>query len=261
MAATSGASFHSSSPLLLPPRSNPSFAQWNSLPSAPDSFGGAYSLRHHTNQRFTRTMRKVNTVAIPSYVEETKECFLPTWSDFDLGRSPIYWKTSNGLPPSSGQDLKLFYNPSATKLVPNDEFGFAFNGGFNQPIMCGGQPRIMTRKNRGKADPPIYTIKIRVPIHAVNLIFSFTNGVDWDGPYRLLFEVPKRWRNKPISFFNEGLAEELNKEGACDRAIFPDSNIVITSCEIGTLYAEGGDRCNLDLVPGTPIHFRVAATP
>ena len=40
-------------------------------------------------------------------------------------------------------------------------------------------------------------------ILAVNLIFSFTNGVDWDGPYRLQFQVPKRWQNKPIEFFNE----------------------------------------------------------
>ncbi|KAL2928084.1 Ribulose bisphosphate carboxylase/oxygenase activase chloroplastic [Bienertia sinuspersici] len=50
---------------------------------------------------------------------------------------------------------------------------------------------------------------------------------------------------------SEGLAEELSKEGACDRAIFPDANIVITRCAImGNLTAEGGDRCKLDLVPG-----------
>lgn len=38
-------------------------------------------------------------------------------------------------------------------------------GGFNQPIMCGGEPRAMLRKDRGKADPPIYTIQICVPKH------------------------------------------------------------------------------------------------
>ncbi|KAL2928111.1 hypothetical protein RDABS01_006914 [Bienertia sinuspersici] len=39
---------------------------------------------------------------------------------------------------------------------------------------------------------------------------------------------------------SEGLAEELSKEGACDRAIFPDANIVITRCAImGNLTAEG----------------------
>jgi len=40
-------------------------------------------------------------------------------------------------------------------------------------------------------------------VAALNLIFSFTNGKEWDGPYRLQFQVPKAWQNKPISFFNE----------------------------------------------------------
>lgn len=100
--------------------------------------------------------------------------------------------------------------------------------------MCGGEPRAMLRKDRGKADGPIYSIQICIPKHgthvtllvllfhikpfycflvkfwfflpcisALNLIFSFTNGVDWDGPYRLQFQVPKQWRNKTIDFFNE----------------------------------------------------------
>lgn len=38
---------------------------------------------------------------------------------------------------------------------------------------------------------------------AVNMIFSFTNGADWDGPYRIQFQVPRAWRNKPMDFFNE----------------------------------------------------------
>ncbi|KAK6912223.1 hypothetical protein RJ641_024316 [Dillenia turbinata] len=186
-----------------------------------------------------------------SPAEEIKEFALPTWAEFDLGRAPVYWKTVNGLPPTAGEKLRIFYNPAATKLVPNEEFGIAFNGGFNQPIMCGGEPRAMLTKTRGKADPPIYSIQICIPKHALNLIFSFTNGVEWDGPYRLQFQVPKGWQNKPISFFNEGLAEELSKEGACDRAIFPDANIIITRCAmIGNLTLEGGDRCNLDFVLG-----------
>lgn len=114
--------------------------------------------------------------------------------------------------------------------------------------MCGGEPRAMLRKDRGKADSPIYSIQICVPKHgnmilsilnahtihkclrnvilsnspsiktynylvsysnfsflgvALNLIFSFTNGEDWDGPYRLQFRVPKTLQNKPIEFFNE----------------------------------------------------------
>ncbi|XP_028082990.1 uncharacterized protein LOC114284282 [Camellia sinensis] len=184
-------------------------------------------------------------------VEEVKEFSLPTWAEFDLGRAPVYWKTMNGLPPTSGERLRIFYNPTATKLIPNEEFGIAFNGGFNQPIMCGGEPRAMLRKGRGKADLPIYSIQICIPKHAINLIFSFTNGVEWDGPYRLQFQVPKPWQNKPIDFFNKGLADELSKDGACDKAIFPDTNIVVTRCAmIGNLTVEGGDRCNLDLVPG-----------
>lgn len=38
----------------------------------------------------------------------------------------------------------------------------------------------------------------------------------------------------------QGLAEELGKEGACEKAIFPDTDIVITRCAImGNLTAEG----------------------
>lgn len=189
------------------------------------------------------------TVANP--VQEIKEYSLTTWAEFDLGRAPVYWKTTDGLPPTSGGKLKLFYNPAATKLVPHEDFGIAFNAGFNQPIMCGSEPRAMLHKMRGKADPPIYTIQICIPKHALSLIFSFTNGTEWDGPYRLQFQVPKAWRRKPIEFFNEGLADELSKDGACDKAIFPDTNVVITRCAIvGNQSAVGADRCNLDLVPG-----------
>ncbi|XP_031504915.1 protein POST-ILLUMINATION CHLOROPHYLL FLUORESCENCE INCREASE, chloroplastic [Nymphaea colorata] len=201
--------------------------------------------------RARRMAGKVYAVATTVVTEETKVCVLPSWAEFDIGKAAVYWKTVNGLPPSAGGKLTLFYNPEASRLAPNPEFGVAFNGGFNQPFMCGGEPRSMTRKGRGKADPPLYTIKICIPKHAVSLIFSFTNGVDWDGPYKLQFEVPKGWRNKPISFFNEGLAAELSEEGACERAIFPDSNIVATRCAmIGNLSIEGGDRCNLDIVVG-----------
>ncbi|KAL1292763.1 hypothetical protein HN51_053327 [Arachis hypogaea] len=197
--------------------------------------------------------------------QEIQEYKLPSWAMFELGRAPVYWKTMNGLPPTSGEKLKLFYNPAAAQLAPNEEFGVAFNGGFNQPIMCGGEPRAMLRKDRGKADRPIYTIQICIPKHALNLIFSFTNGVDWDGPYRLQFQVPKGFQNKPIEFFNEGLAEELSKDGACEKAIFPDTSVVMTRCAItGNLSLEGGDRCNLDLVPGctdpNSIEFNPLAT-
>lgn len=189
-----------------------------------------------------------SVAASPAEVTDYK---LPTWAEFDLGRASVYWKTMNGLPPTAGEKLKIFYNPGASKLVPNEEFGIAFNGGFNQPIMCGGEPRAMLQKLRGKADPPIYTIQICIPKHALSLIFSFTNGTEWDGPYRLQFQVPRPWRNKPMEFFSEGLAQELSNDGACEKAIFPDTNVVATRCAmIGNLSVEGGDRCNLDFVVG-----------
>ncbi|KAH8520745.1 hypothetical protein H0E87_001973 [Populus deltoides] len=232
----------------------------NANPSVSNTLASSFigsSLQRSTTKknRTVKIGRKVIAaaavaVATPS-MEEVKEYARPTWAMFELGSAPVFWKTMNGLPPSSGENLKLFYNPAANKLVPNEEFGIAFNGGFNQPIMCGGEPRAMLRKVRGKADPPFYTIQICVPKHAVNLIFSFTNGVDWDGPYRLQFQVHNGWRNKPIEFFNEGLAEELSKEGACEKAIFPDTDIIVTRCAmIGNLSIEGGDRCDLDLVSG-----------
>ncbi|KAG5523304.1 hypothetical protein RHGRI_035200 [Rhododendron griersonianum] len=204
--------------------------------------------------KISRKITAAAAVVTAPVEEEVREFTLPTWAEFEFGRAPVYWKTMNGLPPTSGERLRIFYNPAAAKLVPNEEFGIGFNGGFNQPIMCGGEPRAMLQKSRGKADPPIYSIQICVPKHGwypVNLIFSFTNGNEWDGPYKMQFQVLKPWQNKPITFFNEGLAEELSKEGACDRAIFPDSSIVATRCALmGNLTIEGGDRCNLDFVPG-----------
>ncbi|XP_074312648.1 protein POST-ILLUMINATION CHLOROPHYLL FLUORESCENCE INCREASE, chloroplastic [Silene latifolia] len=197
-----------------------------------------------------RQIRAVAAVATTPK-EEIKEFVLPTWAEFEFGTAPVYWKTMNGLPPTAGQKLRIFYNPVAANLEPNEDYGIAFNGGFNQPIMCGGEPRAMLKKTRGKVDPPFYTIQICIPKHAMNLIFSFTNGTDWDGPYRLQFKLPRGLTNKPITELNEGLAEELSREGACEQAIFPDTSIVVTRCAmIGNLTVEGGDRCNLDLVEG-----------
>ncbi|MQM19311.1 hypothetical protein Taro_052315 [Colocasia esculenta] len=82
----------------------------------------------------------------------------------------------NGLPPMSGEKLTLFYNLEASKLVLNNDFGIAFHGGFNQPIMCSAEPRAMTKKTRGKADPPIYTIKICIPKHGLYFSHIFTEG-------------------------------------------------------------------------------------
>ncbi|CAI9267445.1 unnamed protein product [Lactuca saligna] len=240
--------------------SAPIFQSWAQIVSASRASSSsnltAFVANTHEHQKWrnpVKTNRKIRVAAVVATpaAEEVKEAVLPSWADFDIGRAPVYWKTMNGLPPSSGERLKLFYNPAASKLAPNEDFGIAFNGGFNQPIMCGGEPRAMLRRDRGKADPPYYTIQICVPKHAVNLIFSFTNGSEWDGPYKLQFQVPKAWRNRELDFFNRGLTEELSREGACEKAIYPDTSIIIDRCQLmGNLASEGGDRCELDLVTG-----------
>ncbi|KAK2378637.1 post-illumination chlorophyll fluorescence increase [Trifolium repens] len=252
MAATNAAIFASSKQPCISVTTSPSTY------TIPKSFGSNFlnvSLPrcYLRKERHVKVRHVINAAAAvaTSPTEEIQEYKLPSWATFELGKAAVYWKTTNGDPPTSGEKLKLFYNPAAAQLTPSAEFGIAFNGGFNQPIMCSGEPRVMLRKDRGKADSPIYSIQICVPKHALNLIFSFTNGEDWDGPYRLQFQVPKPLKNKPIEFFNEGLAEELSLEGACERAIFPDSTTVIEKCAmIGNLSKEGGDRCELNLVPG-----------
>lgn len=57
-----------------------------------------------------------------------------------------------------------------TVIFLNLSFNIACSGGFNQPIMCGGEPRAMLRKDRGKADSPIYSIQICVPKHGNMLL-------------------------------------------------------------------------------------------
>lgn len=176
---------------------------------------------------------------------------LPSWAEFEIGRYPVFWETTSGRPPTSGESFTIYFNPGAGKLVPNAEYGIAFNGGFNQPIMCGGEPRVMTRRDRGTTCTPFYTIKINVPAHALTLEFSFTDGKEWDGPYKMKFEVPQKWRNKPADFFNEGLAKELSREGACEDAIYPDAASVQDRCVFPAgIIHEGGNRCELDIVPG-----------
>lgn len=168
-----------------------------------------------------------------------------------MSRYPVYWETETGAPPTSGQLLTIFFNASASKLVPNAEFGIAFNGGFNQPIMCGGEPRVMSKKERGSLCSVLYSIKINVPVHATSLEFSFTDGVNWDGPYKLMMELPQKLQGLPQSYYNEGLAKELEKVGACEDAIYPEAVFIQDRCTFPAgMIQEGGDRCDLDIVPG-----------
>eukprot|EP00246_Nothoceros_aenigmaticus_P013502 TRINITY_DN468_c0_g1_i1.p1 TRINITY_DN468_c0_g1~~TRINITY_DN468_c0_g1_i1.p1 ORF type:complete len:313 (-),score=28.58 TRINITY_DN468_c0_g1_i1:276-1088(-) len=164
---------------------------------------------------------------------------LPSWSSFEMGRYPVYWDTMNGRPPAAGESLTVHFNPAASNLTPDKEYGIGFNGGFNQPIMCGGEPRVMTRKDRGVNCQPLYTIQINVPIHALTIIFSFTDGKNWTDSIKLSLETPRKFKNKPASFFNEGLAKELSEDGACARAIFPDAVLFQDRCAVSGLYHEG----------------------
>lgn len=55
-----------------------------------------------------------------------------------------------------------------------------------------------------------------------------------------------------LSVIMQGLADELNREGACDRAIYPDENIAITSCALAGYYEEGvGNHSSLTHSPIT----------
>ncbi|KAL3694246.1 hypothetical protein R1sor_007897 [Riccia sorocarpa] len=212
-------------------------------------FRQATALPDGQRRRERSAAGKVYATALVIKGAETYQ--LPTWAEFEMGTRPVYWETENGLPPASGQGIAIYFNPNASQLVPRTEYGIGFNGGFNQPIMCGGEPRIMTRRERGPKCEPFYIIKINVPEYALTLEFSFTDGLEWDGPYKLKFEVPDKWKNQPISFFNEGLADILTKEGACESAIYPEPTFIQDRCSFpANLTIEGGDRCELDLVPG-----------
>ncbi|CAM6116649.1 unnamed protein product [Calypogeia fissa] len=192
---------------------------------------------------------KISAVATTQKVLERFS--LPTWAEFEMGHSTVYWETATGQAPRGGSSLTIYFNPFATELEARTEYGIGFNGGFNQPIMCGGEPRIMTSKQRGIACTSFYSIKINVPLHALTLEFSFTDGTSWDGPYKIEFVVPDKWKKMPIIFFNEGLAETLSAAGACESAIYPEQTFIQDRCSFpANLTIEGGNRCELEWVLG-----------
>lgn len=204
---------------------------------------------HSAKSEATRT--RVIIRAVSSVAEAPSKYELPSWARFEMGAAPVFWETSAGGPPSSGELLTVWINPESTELEPNADFGIAFNGGFNTPIMCGGEPRQMTKKERGPNCSPFFSININVPLHARTLIFSVTDGVRWNGPYSVTFALPASFRGKSDAFFNEGLAKELAADGACESAIYPDNAYVPDRCILpGGLTKEDGASCQLDIVPG-----------
>ncbi|XWS20436.1 hypothetical protein CRYUN_Cryun31cG0101100 [Craigia yunnanensis] len=175
--------------------------------AASSLFGASLPWHFPKKKRFVKISGKVSAAATVTKtpMEEIKEYTLPSWAMFELGRAPASWKTMNGLPPTSLQ-ANLFQMKNLGLLLMVTSL---------LPLLRMG--RLLT--------------------NTVNLIFSFTNGVDWGAPCRLQFQVPKAWQNRAIEFFNQGLADELNK-GACDMAIFPDTFIVVDRCAmIGNLFS------------------------
>lgn len=197
--------------------------------------------------------RRVATSAVATVPTPTStiDYTLPSWTEFECGLKPVFWDTADGLAPASGKTVTVYFNPSATDLIPNPEYGVGFNGGFNSPFMCAGEPRVMSRKERGPSCHPFFTIRINMPMHAKYLEFSFTDGDLWNGPYILDLTTPISFEGKPDAFFNEGLKTELELDGACDGAIYPDAAYVPTRCILpyGTSFSTG-QSCELDLVPG-----------
>eukprot|EP00271_Cylindrocystis_brebissonii_P010205 TRINITY_DN26326_c0_g1_i1.p1 TRINITY_DN26326_c0_g1~~TRINITY_DN26326_c0_g1_i1.p1 ORF type:complete len:284 (-),score=51.64 TRINITY_DN26326_c0_g1_i1:694-1545(-) len=173
---------------------------------------------------------------------------LPTWAEFEMGKGAVFWETATGEEPASGAGVTIWFNPGATQLTPNADFGIGFNGGFNSPIMCAGEPRMMTRKERGPNCVDFFTIRINVPVHATCVEFSFTDGRAWDGPYVLDLEVPAKFKNQSKEFFMEGLTKELQVDGACENAIYPEAPFVQDRCLMpGGVIHEAGLACNLDI--------------
>ena len=63
-----------------------------------------------------------------------------------------------------------------------------------------------------------------------------------------------------LVFLLQGLAQELSKEGACEKAIFPDTEIVVTRCDmIGNLTVEGVSKIFVVILNNHFISFLVGS--
>eukprot|EP00976_Prorocentrum_cordatum_P054382 1097426-Prorocentrum_minimum.AAC.1 len=168
-----------------------------------------------------------------------------SWSSFELGANPVYWEPAQ---PSAGEVVTIWFNPDMTQL--EDTGNVAFNGGFNGPFMCGGEPRPMALKSRGSSAPPLYSIRVNVPKHASFLEFGFTDGVNWDEGYKLeIVPLPENI-GRDLAYFNDKLATEMSVDGACDSAIFPDPAPLPLSCPMPGGVGLVGQSCDLDIVRG-----------
>ncbi|XP_073015442.1 protein POST-ILLUMINATION CHLOROPHYLL FLUORESCENCE INCREASE, chloroplastic-like isoform X2 [Primulina eburnea] len=109
-AATSASLFNSSKQIVsTSSTSSATSFWWSSLP-----------LNYPIKRRLTKIRGEAAAVAA-ALVADAPVAEFKEWADFDLGRAPVYWKTMNGLP---------------------------LRRGFNHPIMCDSEPRVMLQKVR-----------------------------------------------------------------------------------------------------------------
>mmetsp|Transcript_24491 Transcript_24491/g.77423 ORF Transcript_24491/g.77423 Transcript_24491/m.77423 type:complete len:236 (-) Transcript_24491:633-1340(-) len=181
-------------------------------------------------------------VRVEAAIAEATEYKSPTWSVFEMDGAPVYLDTV----PTAGETMTIFFNPSKNGIISD---GCRFNGGFNGPFMCGGEPRAMAKVDRGVADSPFYSIRINVPKHAMFLEFSFTDGQMWDEGYKIMVKPAKGLEGKDKAFMDIGLAAELAEDGACEASIFPDPAPEADTVDIGASI-EVGATCTLDLETG-----------
>lgn len=184
-------------------------------------------------------------MAVSTAFPETDVTPNSSWADFDMGVSAVHWDTE----PESGKIITIYYNPTASSKL-NTGVPIAFNGGFNGPFMCGGEPRTMTKRERGPKDDLIFSVRLNVPRNACWLEFSFTDGTNWDEGYKMNFKLPKDIQGLDKSTLDSRLAEEMSPDGACLAAIYADPPPPeADSCIIGGSM-EAAASCDLDLVVG-----------
>lgn len=170
-----------------------------------------------------------------------------TWTAFELGLQPVWWQPEV---PKPGETMTVYYNNALTNLEPEVGDFVKFNGGFNGPFMCGGEPRPMAVVTENPTGGKIYSVRVKIPQAAQFLQVSFTDGVRWDESYTIPVEQPASVRNNDKAYFDQLLEKEMGREGACAEAIFPDPAPVPDRCTLPGGVGLVGQSCELDLIPG-----------
>ncbi|MBA0811523.1 hypothetical protein Gohar_003413, partial [Gossypium harknessii] len=79
------------------------FSATNRVRAASSFMGASLPNKSPKKKRSANINGKVSAAATvtASPMQEIKEYPLPSWAMFELGKAPVYWKTMNGLPPTS----------------------------------------------------------------------------------------------------------------------------------------------------------------